>query len=86
MSCDAPVNHGGAKVTANDWKKSKPIRVLRSFKGSIFDQSTGHPASIYAPAYGIRYDGIYRMVSYENVLGKSGKKIWQFVLQRDDPA
>ena len=77
VSCDAPVNHKtGAE--AKNWKNSHPIRVLRSHKGSVH--------SIYAPEYGIRYDGIYRIVSYSFVTGKSGLKVWRFLFRRDDPA
>lgn len=78
MSCDAPVNEGAEGATAKDWKKSLPIRVIRSFKGSIHSE--------YAPAYGIRYDGIYKIESYEFITGKSGQMVWRFKFQRDDPS
>ena len=32
-----------------------------------------------------RYDGIYKVVKYYPEIGKSGFRIWKFLLRRDDP-
>jgi hypothetical protein len=53
VTCDAEINTKKGAV-ARDWKKSKPIRVVRSYKLRKF--------SNYAPAEGFRYDGIYKLV------------------------
>ena len=75
ISCDAPFNdEEGAE--AKDWKKGKPIRVLRSYK---FKKH-----STYAPDIGVRYDGIYRVVKYYPEKGQAGFKVWKFLLRRDD--
>ena len=77
ISCDAPFNdEEGAE--AKDWKKGKPIRVLRSYK---FKKH-----STYAPDIGVRYDGIYRVVKYYPEKGQAGFKVWKFLLRRDDPS
>ena len=77
ISCAAPINDKyGAE--AKDWKKGKPIRVLRSYK---FKKH-----STFAPEIGVRYDGIYRVVKYYPEKGQSGFKVWKFLLRRDDPS
>lgn len=52
---------------------------------------TGHPVRLirgatlrneYAPAEGYRYEGLFRVVAYERVRGKSGFWIWLFRLER----
>lgn len=32
-----------------------------------------------------RYDGIYKVVKYWQAKGKSGFKVWRYLLRRDDP-
>ena len=32
-----------------------------------------------------RYDGIYKIVKYWQSTGKSGFKVWRYLLRRDDP-
>ena len=63
---------------AENWKGGMPIRVCRSYKFK--------KASKFAPNEGIRYDGIYKVVKYYPEKGKSGFKVWKFVLRRDDPS
>jgi len=78
VTCDAALNAEiGAK--ARDWRKSKPIRVLRSYKAGKKKENR------FAPKEGIRYDGIYKIVSYWPARGSSGFTVWRFKLRRDDP-
>jgi E3 ubiquitin-protein ligase UHRF1 len=68
LNCDAPLNiKDGA--TARDWKKSKPVRVVRNYK-----LNKHHPK--YAPETGNRYDGLYKIVKYWKEKGKSGFYVW----------
>ncbi|MFB7244315.1 hypothetical protein CW362_24290 [Streptomyces populi] len=55
-----------------------PVRVIRG----------AHKGSVYAPATGYRYDGLYRVTSYGSRLGLDGFLIWQFRLEtyQDTPA
>ena len=87
MSCDAPVNDSEG-ATAKNWRKGLPIRVVRSYKGYEHYMRFGHKHSkyCYAPPYGIRYDGIYKVESYEYITGEKGKMVWRFNFQRDDPS
>lgn len=39
---------------------------------------------IFIPAY--RYDGIYKVVKYYPDVGKSGFRVWKYLLRRDDPS
>jgi E3 ubiquitin-protein ligase UHRF1 len=77
MTCAAKENPDGAR--AEDWKQSKPIRVVRGYPK---DGATND----YAPATGYRYDGVYKVKAY--TLEHSGKggshKIYRFHLERDD--
>ncbi|KAJ2273642.1 hypothetical protein GGH14_004327 [Coemansia sp. RSA 370] len=77
LACAAPLDEtvGG---TANDWKQSSPIRVCRSYKAA-----KKHPE--YAPAEGVRYDGLYRIVRYWKEKGVSGFYVWRYLFRRDDP-
>ncbi|KAJ2723393.1 hypothetical protein GGI07_002668 [Coemansia sp. Benny D115] len=77
LACAAPVNEvkGGE---AKDWKQSSPIRVCRSYKIAKM-----HPE--FAPAEGVRYDGIYRIVKYWREKGVSGFYVWRYLFRRDDP-
>lgn len=74
-NCDCPIDtkKGGQ---ANDWKKGKPIRVIRSFKFAKHSK--------YAPEEGVRYDGIYKVVKYWPEKGQSGFIVWRYRLRRDD--
>ncbi|KAJ1973786.1 hypothetical protein H4R35_003935 [Dimargaris xerosporica] len=77
-TCDAKVNEK-LGATAKDWRKSRAVRVVRSYK-----LAKHHPK--YAPVEGVRYDGIYRIVKYW--LEKSSYsefKVWRFLFRRDDP-
>ncbi len=54
-NCNATVDKvNGAE--SKDWKKGKPIRVLRSAKLKKHSK--------YAPDEGNRYDGLYKVVKY----------------------
>jgi len=68
-----PVDGGDA---GEEWTKGKPIRVVRNYKGSKHSK--------YAPEEGNRYDGIYKVVKYWPEKGKSGFKVWRYMLRRDD--
>lgn len=69
-----PINGGEAK----DWRKGKPVRVVRNYKLSKHSK--------YAPKEGNRYDGIYKVVKYFPEKGLSGFIVWKFLLRRDDPS
>lgn len=60
-----------------DWKAGKPVRVVRNYKLGKHSK--------YAPKEGNRYDGLYKVVKYYCENGKSGFKVWKYVLRRDDP-
>ncbi|KAJ2140515.1 hypothetical protein IW136_002567 [Coemansia sp. RSA 678] len=77
LTCAAPIDDkvGG---TANNWKESSAIRVCRSYKAA-----KKHPE--YAPAGGVRYDGLYRIVKYWKEKGVSGFYVWRYLFRRDDP-
>jgi len=76
-SCaDTVVDEAGCH-RAIDWKKSKPIRVVRNYKASKHSR--------FAPEEGNRYDGIYKLKRYWQRKGKSGFKVWQYEFERDDP-
>ncbi|ROT78793.1 putative E3 ubiquitin-protein ligase UHRF1-like isoform X2, partial [Penaeus vannamei] len=75
LNCNVPINKNGAE--AKDWQKGKPVRVIRNCKGRKHSE--------YAPEEGNRYDGIYKVVKYWQAKGKSGFKVWRYLLRRDDP-
>ncbi|KAJ2812197.1 hypothetical protein GGI24_006709, partial [Coemansia furcata] len=75
LACAAEVNEEGAE--AEDWRLSTAIRVCRSYK-----IAKKHPE--YAPAEGVRYDGIYRVVRYWKQKGESGHYVWRYLFRRDD--
>ncbi|OBZ72511.1 E3 ubiquitin-protein ligase UHRF1 [Grifola frondosa] len=52
----------------------RPVRVVRGYSSH----------SDFAPAYGYRYDGLYRVVKAELVTGKSGFKVCKFEFVRDE--
>ncbi|XP_032527455.2 E3 ubiquitin-protein ligase UHRF1-like [Danaus plexippus] len=63
----------------DDWRRGKPVRVVRSCK-----MMKHFPK--YAPQEGIRYDGIYKVVKYYPERGLSGYIVWKYLLRRDDPS
>ncbi|TRY62677.1 hypothetical protein TCAL_02058 [Tigriopus californicus] len=75
VSCDCKVDKekGGE---AKNWRKGKPIRVVRS------EKLKKHSA--YAPQEGCRYDGIYKVVKYWPEKGRSGYIVWRYLFRRDD--
>lgn len=76
LNCNAPFNDkNGAE--SKDWKKGKPVRVVRNYKGAKHSK--------YAPQDGNRYDGLYKVVKYYPEKGKSGFIVWKYLLRRDDP-
>nr|AWN02133.1 ubiquitin-like protein [Portunus sp. CY-2018] len=74
LNCNTAINETGA--VAKNWKGGKPVRVIRNAKG--------RKHSKFAPEEGNRYDGIYKVVKYWQEKGKSGFKVWRYLLQRDD--
>lgn len=76
LNCNVRFNaKDGAEAT--DWRKGKPIRVVRS------DKLKKH--SKYAPELGNRYDGLYKVVKYWPEKGKSSFIVWRYLMRRDDP-
>jgi len=73
-ACKFDDENGGE---AKDWTKGKPIRVVRGYKGAKHSK--------YAPELGNRYDGIYKVVKYWPEKGKSGFRVWRYLIRRDDP-
>ncbi|KXN73339.1 hypothetical protein CONCODRAFT_77392 [Conidiobolus coronatus NRRL 28638] len=76
INCDAPVNTENGAL-ARDWKKSKPVRVIRNYK-----LKRHYPK--YAPKTGNRYDGLYKLVRYWKEIGKEGYIVWRYHYRRDD--
>ncbi len=74
-TCDCALNDktGGE---ARNWCNSKPVRVVRKYKG----QKT----SEFAPQEGNRYDGIYKVVKYWPEKNKNGFIVWKYLFRRDD--
>ncbi|KAJ2468545.1 hypothetical protein GGI02_003668 [Coemansia sp. RSA 2322] len=77
LACAAEIDEENG-ATAMDWKMSSPIRVCRSYK-----IAKKHPE--YAPAEGVRYDGLYRIAKYWKEKGESGHYVWRYLFRRDDP-
>ena len=76
-NCKCKFDDQNGGDAGDDWKKGKPIRVLRNYKGAKHSK--------YAPKEGNRYDGIYKLVKYWPQKGKSGFIVWRYLLRRDDP-
>ncbi len=55
---------------------SKPVRVVRNYKGRKSSES--------APEEGNRYDGIYKVVKYWPEKNKNGFIVWKYLFRRDD--
>ncbi|CAB4061937.1 UHRF1 [Lepeophtheirus salmonis] len=79
MNCAAPICKINGSDAGSNWRKGKPVRVLRSFW-------LCRKFSKYAPNEGLRYDGIYKVVKYKLIDGPLGYPIWKFFFQRDDPS
>ncbi|XP_043250164.1 E3 ubiquitin-protein ligase UHRF1-like isoform X2 [Colletes gigas] len=77
VNCNAKLNATNG-ATAEDWRGGIPVRVVRNFKLAKHSK--------YAPEEGNRYDGIYKVVKYYPDTGKSGFRVWRYLLRRDDPA
>ncbi|XP_050448065.1 E3 ubiquitin-protein ligase UHRF1-like [Cataglyphis hispanica] len=77
INCNAKLNAKDG-ATAEDWRGGIPVRVVRNFKLRKYSK--------YAPQEGNRYDGIYKVVKYYPDTGKSGFRVWRYVLRRDDPS
>jgi putative restriction endonuclease len=68
---DQPLNAGNRSlVRAMEWRT--PVRVIRG----------AHRGSPFAPDHGFRYDGNYVVTDAFVALGRSGFRVWRFVLQR----
>lgn len=81
ISCFAGFNDVTGANAGLNWKRGKPIRLLRSGNGRKSSQR-----SPYLPKIGIRYDGIYRVVKYwPEKSSTCDFNIWRFLLRRDDP-
>ncbi|MGI5251453.1 YDG/SRA domain-containing protein [Actinacidiphila glaucinigra] len=68
---DQTLEDAGNAALVTSHLEGLPVRVLRG----------AHKGSIYAPATGYRYDGLYRVTSYGSKLGIDGFLIWQFRLE-----
>ncbi|ELU05907.1 hypothetical protein CAPTEDRAFT_221977 [Capitella teleta] len=75
-NCSAPIDSKKGGDSGKDWRKGKPVRVVRNCKG--------RKHSKYAPEEGNRYDGIYKVVKYWPEKGQSGFIVWRYLLKRDD--
>ncbi|KAF4584755.1 hypothetical protein EYR38_001986 [Pleurotus pulmonarius] len=64
---------GGNKALKISYSTGKPVRVIRGSKLK----------SPYAPSYGYRYDGLYKVTEANRVKGSSGFLICRFKLIRD---
>ncbi len=50
---NAPLNKTDGADAGDNWRKGKPVRVIRNYKGAKHSK--------YAPEDGNRYDGIYKV-------------------------
>ena len=75
-TCDCPLNDKTGGGSARKWTNSKPVRVVRNYKG--------RKSSEYAPEEGNRYDGIYKVVKYWPEKNKNGFIVWKYLFRRDD--
>eukprot|EP00892_Ulva_mutabilis_P004491 jgi/Ulvmu1/2413/UM133_0014.1 len=72
------VFEGSNKALLRSCERGLPVRVLRSYK---------EKRSAYAPTdpdWGIRYDGIYRIVAAWRHIGMQGKLVCRYLLRRCD--
>jgi len=63
---------GGNLALAQNYKDGIPIRVNRGYNLD----------SKYAPKYGYRYDGLYRIENYWNESGQDGFLVWRYRLTK----
>ncbi|WP_432042524.1 YDG/SRA domain-containing protein [Streptomyces cadmiisoli] len=63
---DQTLEDAGNAALVTSHMEGLPVRVLRG----------AHKGSIYAPATGYRYDGLYRVTSYGSKLGIDGFLVW----------
>jgi putative restriction endonuclease len=63
------------KALAKNRLDGLPVRVVRGW-----EEPFG-----FGPPAGYRYDGLYRVERYWAQPGRSGFRVWMFLLQRDDP-
>jgi putative restriction endonuclease len=66
--------HRGNLALVRSCERSLPVRVVRG----------ANARSSHAPQSGYRYDGLYVVQGYSQVIGRSGHKIWRFHLVRSD--
>lgn len=78
INCKTKFDDKKGGDAGDDWKKGRPIRVVRGWKGQKHSK--------YAPQDGCRYDGLYKVVKYWPQKGKAGFIVWRYLLRRDDPA
>ncbi|CAM9338943.1 unnamed protein product [Discosporangium mesarthrocarpum] len=89
QSMDQELSSTNAALAKNcntkDWKKGKPVRVVRASK--LIKTSHGDYAPHIPNGWGqsFRYDGIYKVVKYGPTIGKSGHRVYRYLLRRDDP-
>ncbi|XP_026824930.1 E3 ubiquitin-protein ligase UHRF1 isoform X2 [Ooceraea biroi] len=76
-NCNAKLNAETGAI-ATHWKEGIPVRVVRNSKLKKYSK--------YAPQEGNRYDGTYKVVKYYPDVGKSGFRVWKYLLRRDDPS
>ncbi|KAH8094513.1 PUA-like domain-containing protein [Cristinia sonorae] len=69
---DQSFNHSSNRSLLTSYENGKPVRVTR---GSQLN-------SIFAPAEGYRYDGLYRVTNAELERGKTGFRMCRFTLER----
>ncbi len=62
--------------SARKWTNSKPVRVVRNYKG--------WKSSEYAPKEGNKYDGIYKVIKYWPEKNKNGFIVWKYLFRSDD--
>lgn len=101
INCNAKLN-ATIGATAEDWKGGIPVRVVRNFKlakhskyapeeGNRYRNATCTSSKCLIVLHNtisscLRYDGIYKVVKYYPDTGKSGFRVWRYLLRRDDPA
>ncbi|PAA54294.1 hypothetical protein BOX15_Mlig006972g1 [Macrostomum lignano] len=73
----APINELDGADAGARWREGKPVRVVRNYKAAKHSK--------FAPTVGNRYDGIYKVVKYWPHVGKSGFRVWRYLMRRDDP-
>lgn len=67
------------------WKKGKPVRVIRASKLAKTSHGDYAPSVPEGWTQCFRYDGLYKVVKYGATQGKSGHRVYRYLLRRDDP-